>query len=133
MTDQDALLEWLPPTGMSARFEHFEARPGSGYRMILTYSDSTDSPGKSTENSDIVEARFLALEAGVRVVQAIDFQSGDPSFAGTMTMTWEILPVSDGTQVSIRAENVPDGISAEDHAAGLASSLANLAAYLEKQ
>ncbi|MFD3612723.1 hypothetical protein ACFWXA_32580 [Streptomyces atroolivaceus] len=30
------------------------------------------------------------------------------------------------------AEDVPDGISAEDHAAGLASSLANLAAYAER-
>jgi hypothetical protein len=33
--------------------------------------------------------------------------------------------------VEIRADHVPDGISAEDHAAGLTSSLANLAACLE--
>jgi hypothetical protein len=30
------------------------------------------------------------------------------------------------------AEDVPDGISAEDHAAGLTSSLTNLAAYVEQ-
>jgi len=34
--------------------------------------------------------------------------------------------------VEIRADDVPDGISAEDHATGLASSLANLAAYLQE-
>jgi uncharacterized protein YndB with AHSA1/START domain len=34
--------------------------------------------------------------------------------------------------VDIRADDVPDGISADDHAAGLSSSLAQLAAYLEK-
>lgn len=44
-----------------------------------------------------------------------------------MTMTWEITALEDGTRVDIRADQVPDGISAEDHAAGLASSLANLA------
>ena len=33
--------------------------------------------------------------------------------------------------VEVRAEKVPDGISAEDHAAGFASSLANLAVYLQ--
>jgi hypothetical protein len=33
--------------------------------------------------------------------------------------------------VDIVAEGVPDGIAAEDHAAGLASSLANLTRYLE--
>jgi hypothetical protein len=33
--------------------------------------------------------------------------------------------------VEIRTDDVPGGITAEDHAAGMASSLANLAAYLE--
>ena len=37
----------------------------------------------------------------------------------------------DGAEVTIRAENVPAGISAEDHAEGLNSSLANLAEHLE--
>jgi hypothetical protein len=48
-----------------------------------------------------------------------------------MTMTWELVEVDDGTRVEIRADDVPDGIAADDHATGLASSLANLAAYLE--
>lgn len=38
--------------------------------------------------------------------------------------------MGEGTQVEIRAENVPPGVSPEDHAVGLASSLNNLAAYL---
>ena len=37
-----------------------------------------------------------------------------------------------GRRVDIVAEDVPDGISAEDHAAGLASSLTKLAAYLQR-
>ena len=37
-----------------------------------------------------------------------------------------------GAASDIRAEDVPTGISAEDHAIGLASSLANLATFLEK-
>jgi hypothetical protein len=27
---------------------------------------------------------------GVQVVQAVDFESDDPAFGGTMTMTWEV-------------------------------------------
>src|SRR5829696_5687056 len=68
----------------------------------------------------------------VRVVQAVDFVSDDPTHAGTMTMTWEVTAVDAGTRVDIRADDVPAGISAMDHAAGLASSLANLATYLEQ-
>jgi hypothetical protein len=49
-----------------------------------------------------------------------------------MTMTWEVTAVKAGTRVDIRADDVPDGISADDHAAGLTSSLAKLGAYLEQ-
>ena len=62
----------------------------------------------------------------------MDFVSDDPAYAGTMTMTCEVTAVEAGTRVDIVAEDVPDGISAEDHAAGLASSLTNLATYLEQ-
>jgi hypothetical protein len=50
-----------------------------------------------------------------------------------MTMTWEVTAVDAGTRVDIVVEDVPDGISSEDHAAGLASSLTNLAAYVERR
>jgi uncharacterized protein YndB with AHSA1/START domain len=78
-----------------------------------------------------VDGRFVDLVPGSRVVQAVDFVSDDPAFSGTMTMTWELTAVDAGTHVEIRAEDVPDGITAEDHAAGLTSSLANLAAFLQ--
>lgn len=116
---------------MSDRFERFDARAGGSYRLVLTYADASTAPGKATADSDIVEARFLDIVPRVRVVQAVDFVSEDPAHAGTMTMTWKITAVDAGTRVDIRADNVPAGISAHDHAAGLASSLANLATHLE--
>jgi len=117
---------------MTGRFERFDARQGGSYRMVLTYADASSALGKATADSDIVEARFVDLVPDVRVVQAVDFVSDDPAYAGTMTMTWEVAAVGAGTRVDIVAEDVPDGISAEDHAAGLASSLTNLAAYVEQ-
>lgn len=129
--DSEALAAWLPPDGMTARFERFDPRPGGSYRLVLTYADAAGARGKATADSDIVEARFVDVVPGVRVVQEVDFVSDDPAFAGTMTMTWEVAAVDGGTRVDITAHGVPDGISAEDHAAGLASSLANLAAHIE--
>jgi uncharacterized protein YndB with AHSA1/START domain len=130
--DPAALVAWLPPGGMTGRFERFEARPGGSYRMVLTYADASGAPGKATADSDIVEVRFVDIVPGERVVQAVDFVSDDPAYAGTMIMNWEVSPAGAGTRVSIVAEDVPDGISAEDHAAGLASSLVKLAAYVER-
>jgi uncharacterized protein YndB with AHSA1/START domain len=132
LVDPEALLAWLPPGGMIGRFERFDARSGGSYRMVLTYSDASGAPGKATPDSDIVEARFVDIVPGERVVQAVDFVSDDPAYAGTMIMTWEVAADDSGTRVNIVAEDVPDGISAEDHAAGLDSSLTKLAAYLEQ-
>lgn len=131
LVDPASLVAWLPPTGMSATLEHFDLRPGGSYRLVLTYDDPIDAPGKSTDDSDVVEARFVDLVPGERVVQAVDFVSDDPTMAGTMTMTWSVAPDEGGTLVELRADDVPSGISAEDHAEGMTSSLANLAAHLE--
>jgi uncharacterized protein YndB with AHSA1/START domain len=131
LVDAEALTEWLPPSGMSGRFDWFDARPGGSYRLVLTYKDESPGSGKSTADSDIVEARFVDVVSNVRVVQAVDFVSDDPALAGTMTMTWELSAENGGTRVEIRADDVPTGISAEDHAVGLGSSLANLATFVE--
>ncbi len=131
LVDPEALTAWLPPDGMSGRFERFDARPGGSYRLVLTYADASTARGKTTADSDIVEARFVDIVPGVRVVQAVNFVSDDPAQAGTMTMTWGVTAVDQGTRVEFRADDVPAGISADDHAAGLTSSLANLAEYLE--
>lgn len=132
LVDRDSLTAWLPPNGMTARFERFDPQPGGSYRLVLTYVDAARAQGKTTADSDAIEARYVDIVPGQRVVQAVDFVSDDPAFAGTMIMTWEVTGVDGGTRVDITAEDVPDGISAEDHAAGLASSLANLADHLER-
>ena len=130
LTDPKALVEWLPPAGMTGRFEHFDARAGGSYRMILTYDNAPAAGGKTDLDSDVIEGRFLQIGLDDRVVQAVDFTSDDPSFAGTMTMTWAVTGVVGGTRVDMCAEDVPSGISAEDHETGMSSSLANLAAYV---
>ncbi len=130
--DPEALTTWLPPDGMRGRFERFDPRPGGTYRLVLTYDDASASPGKATADSDIVEARFVDLVPGERVVQTVEFVSDDPSYSGTMTMTWQVTAVEEGARVEFIATDVPDGISAEAHAAGLASSLENLAGYIER-
>jgi uncharacterized protein YndB with AHSA1/START domain len=131
LVDEEALATWLPPDGMTARFERFDPRPGGSYRLVLTYTDAATASGKATPDADVVEARYVSLVPGARVVQAVDFASDDPAFAGTMTMTWEVRRTDGGTLVEISADDVPAGISPEDHAAGMASSLANLARYVE--
>ena len=131
LVDREALETWLPPGNMTGRFENFDPTPGGSYRLVLTYADAAASPGKSSADSDIVDVRFVDIVANERVVQAVDFVADAPEFAGTMRMTWTVQEDAGGTLVEIVADDVPDGILAADHAVGLASSLDNLARFVE--
>ena len=131
--DPSALMQWLPPGGMSGRVLEFDPRTGGRYRIELAYEvPAPPAVAKTTERTDISEGRFLALEPSRRIVQSVEFVSTDPAFAGVMVMTWSLETEGDGTRVTITAENVPHGISKEDHDAGLQSSLKNLAHFVER-
>lgn len=54
----------------------------------------------------------------------------DPGHESQMIMSWDLTEVDGGTKVTVTAENVPESISEQDHAAGLASSLEKLALFL---
>ncbi|MBY8872346.1 SRPBCC family protein [Micromonospora sp. PLK6-60] len=131
LLDRDSLEAWLPPEGMRGRIARWDPRPGGGFRMVLTYLDSADSPGKSCDATDVVDVDFADLVPAERVVQRAVFASDDPAYAGTMTMTWHLAATGAGTEVTVTATGVPPGIDQADHEAGIASSLANLAAYVE--
>jgi uncharacterized protein YndB with AHSA1/START domain len=91
LSDPDELIAWLPPKGMTGRFEHYDFQVNGGYCMVLTYDPGTaGSSGKSSETTDIVDVRFGEIEPNHRIVQLTHFQSDDPAFAGTMTMTWTL-------------------------------------------
>ena len=131
LVDRAALEAWLPPDGMRGRIEHWDPRPGGGFRMVLTYLDPAGAPGKTSDATDVVDVGFAELVPGRRVVQTAVFQADDPAYAGTMTMTWHLGAAGGGTEVTVTATGVPPGIDQTAHEEGIASSLAHLAAYLE--
>jgi len=132
LLDRESLEAWLPPDGMRGRVERWDPRPGGGFRMVLTYLDTSDNPGKTTDATDVVDVEFADLVPSERVVQRVMFEADDPAFAGTMTMTWHLAAVGGGTEVTVTATDVPPGIDHAVHEAGIASSLANLGSYVEE-
>jgi len=136
LADPAALMKWLPPGNMTGRVLEYDFREGGRYRIELTYgNEEPGSAGKTTGRTDVTHGRFLALEQGKRIVQSVEFESADASFAGEMLMTWTFEPsatgTSGGTLVTITATNVPPGISKADHDAGLRLSLDGLARFLK--
>lgn len=126
----DSLVKWLPPGGTQGKIDLFEPRINGKYRLTLTYEDKHGNAGKTTEDSDVSEGTFLELVPDKKIATAGAFDSDDPSFAGSMKMTWFFEEIAEGTKVTVIAENVPNGIKKEDHIEGLNASLENLERFV---
>ena len=131
-TEAEAIAAWRAPAGMTAEMLSFDPRPGGAYRMALTYDVPPLEGGKSSDRSDVFGGVFLALEPDRCIVEEVRFETSDPAFAGAMQVITLIEPAGGGAEVTVRCEHVPAGITAEDHHAGILSTLANLAAYVER-
>ena len=130
--DPEAVAAWLAPDTMRIRVRTFDPREGGQFRISLTYQDPADAQrGKTTEATDTYHGRFVKLIPDEKIVEAIEFESQDPGFAGETTMTVLLTDTDGGTEVSLLYENVPPGIRPEDNEAGSRQSLRKLAALVE--
>jgi hypothetical protein len=91
---------------MTGRFEYFDARPGGSYRLVLACADASAARTRRPRGKSAVDS------------DVVDAMGGHP--------------VDARSRVGIRADDVPDGINAADHAAGLSSSLDNFASSVER-
>ena len=130
--DPDAIVRWRMPDNMTGRMESFEAREGGAFRMSLTYQEGAESPGgKTSDDTDTFQGRFLALVPDEQIVELIEFDSPDPRFAGEMTITTTLADVTGGTDVTILCQDIPPGIEPTDNELGTTQALRKLAALVE--
>ncbi len=130
--DPQAAAAWRPPAGMKCEIFEFNPHQGGSFKMAFIYTGTAHPVrGKTSEHADMFQGHFVELIPDERIVELIEFESADPAFAGGMTLTTNLIAVPGGTEVTVRCENVPPGIRPEDHQAGIASSLKNLAAFTE--
>jgi uncharacterized protein YndB with AHSA1/START domain len=131
--DPNAVARWLPPNGMVGQIHAFNPQEGGKFRMSLTYMDRQDRPpGKTSEDTDTFEGRFVEMRPYEKIVWAVDFESDQSDFAGRMTITWSFADNDEGTEVTALCENIPQGISLEDNELGSRLSLQKLAAFIEQ-
>jgi uncharacterized protein YndB with AHSA1/START domain len=131
--EPDAVASWLPPNGMRGHIHTFEPHAGGKFRMSLTYLDQLDSSrGKTSEDTDTFEGRFVELLPYERIVWAVEFESDQSDFTGEMKVTWQLADTDGGTEVTSLCEDIPKGIRLEDNERGSRSSLQKLAAFIER-
>ncbi len=130
--DPDALAAWRAPDNMTGRMHAFDPRAGGTYRMSLTYRDPRQSPGgKTSDDTDTFEGRFVELVPDRKIVEAVTFDSRNPAFAGEMKITTTLADADGGTEITLLCQDIPAGIRPEDNETGTTQSLRKLAALLE--
>lgn len=131
LLDPAAVQQWMVPDDMTSEVHSFEAREGGQFRISLTYEEPT-STGKTTAHTDTHHGRFVSLVPDERVVQAVEFETDDPSMQGEMLITYVLADVPEGgTDLHATHEHLPSGVSPEDNATGWSMSLGKLARLVE--
>lgn len=130
--DPDSVAAWLSPNNMRGHVHVFDAREGGAFRISLTYQNPEHSlAGKTSADTDTFQGRFVELVPYEKIVEAVEFESEDPAFAGEMTITVSLADADGGTEITFLCQDIPKGIRPEDNEQGCKESLQKLAALIE--
>ena len=132
LLDPNAVQQWMVPDQMSSDIHSFDAREGGTFRISLTYEVPTIA-GKTTSQTDTFHGRFVKLVPDTEMVQAVEFESDEPSMAGEMTVTYTLADADGGTDIVGLHENVPRGVAPADNELGWRMSVDKLANLVETQ
>jgi len=130
LLDADAVAKWRVPAGMSSQVHEFDAREGGSFRVSLTY-DAPDASGKSAPHTDTYHGHFVKLVPDEQVIEVLEFETADPAFHGTMTITTTLTDANGGTDILAVHEGIPDDVPAADNEVGTRMALENLARLVE--
>jgi uncharacterized protein YndB with AHSA1/START domain len=126
LTDPADIVRWKVPSSMTAELHDFD---GKSFRISLTY-DSPDRIGKTSAHTDTYRGRFVELVPDERVVEVDEFETDDPSLAGPMTITIDLVDADGGTLLTAVHEGLPDGVDPADNELGWQEALDRLAALV---
>jgi uncharacterized protein YndB with AHSA1/START domain len=87
--------------------------------------------GKTTAHTDTYHGRFIELVPDEKIVEVVEFETGDPTMQGEMTITFALADADGGTDIHAVHDQLPPGVSPPDNEAGWRSSLGKLAALVE--
>ncbi len=86
--------------------------------------------GKTSAGENHVVVRFVELSSGARIVEAVRFESPDPTCVGEMILIATVEDAQGATEVTIECKQIPPGIRPQDNQAGCQSTLKKLARYI---
>ena len=131
LLDPAALPRWKVPDGMDLEVHEWEPRVGGRIRISLTYRDESGA-GKSGMHTDTYHGQFVHLVPNELIVERDEFETADPAFRGTMTISIALADARGGTELVATHDGVPAGVSLADNETGWRMALDKLAALVQE-
>jgi len=75
----------------------------------------------------------VKLVPGTEVVQAVEFETDDPSLQGEMIISYQLAERHGGTELVGIHENLPPGVATADNELGWSMSIAKLARLVARR
>lgn len=128
LIDPESIPNWRSPPGVTLTVLAFEAREGG----LLRFAQQTaQSPDNTRFIPEIIEGRLAKLAHEEMLVEELTFTLNGEELPSAMWWATTLLPVRDGTKVTMSIETMPSSLSAIDHKAALEATLKRLANLLE--
>ena len=131
LVDAGSVQQWMVPDGMTSHVHAFDGREGGAIRISVTYVEPASTAGKTSARTDSYHGRFVRLVPDTEVVQAVEFETDDPTMQGEMTITYTLADADDGTDLVGVHENLPPGVPPADNELGWRISIDKLAGLVE--
>ena len=116
-TDPAELTRWFCPEQLTVPEADFEPTVGGKVRVVMEAPDGA----RHIANGVVREVRRPE-----KLVFTWQWESGMEGFTGETTITIDIRPVNDGTEVVLTHAGLPTKSQRENHAQGWQSALENL-------
>jgi len=121
--DADAMAQWLPPRGFTAKVHHMEAKVGGTFKMSFT--------NFTTGKAHSFGGEYLELAPHERIRYTDQFD--DPNLTDIMHVTIILKAVAVGTEINIEQSGLPTVIPLEACYLGWQESLRQLADLVEPE
>lgn len=123
LTDPSAIVKWNPPDGFTAIVRELDFRVGGRFRIsFVNFATGQEHSFGGSYREVVPNQKFVATD-----------QFDDPALPGKVVSTYQLRPVSCGTELRVEQAGLPDAIPAESCRLGWQQSFELLARLVEPE
>ncbi len=130
LLDKNLIAKWKVPDDMNCIVHEYNPVENGAFRISLEYNN-TNEVGKTIRNIDTYHGYFRKLKPYEEIIEIDEFESDNTDMQGLMTITYILIELNGGTDLTILHDNLPIGVTLEDNMIGWEMALSKLSRLMD--